>query len=571
MDANKRSQLTKAFNDFIVTLFFFIFVLLLYLVPPQALGSETCSALSGIDAPFPTGNVPDDGKPLTATRQFCNINNYCEGVVSYTASNGSVTRSSFYTGYSCAGYEEGGDNSALDEYAQCGYYGCSEHPSTGNDGDVQTPPLGCEKPYEDVDFVCREDTDGDGYPNLNAPYDTAAHCKFDYYGEFSCQGGSYETSTEIVEMPPRESTVNIECTGDKCNQIGNFTYELRVLSSDIRTFGWNTITQGTQVLNALHDNKLQNGVRHNLMKDHVSSVANTTNGNVLLTNAKIDEITSLINNLEVGETVDIAPLINTLDSIDSVANDTNEAAWNASDFAMNAAQNSASNSDNIWSMSNQLKKLETSISNVGDWVWEIESAVWDAGDYYESQMNKKFTNISNDVSYVEDLVVDGFSDMSTAIEANALAIDGLSSVSGGTGTDLSGVVGSIGQTNDLLGDIRSLVGCDGDCLAGFAPEGKGYGSRFLYDSERLVELNASIDSLKIQAQQEIQHFRTLFSFDTTAMNRGTYKDHSLNLFLNGQSHSFKSGVLPALIDNATLIASIILFIAVLLGIKSLGN
>ncbi|EQB0495957.1 hypothetical protein ACYAPA_003780, partial [Vibrio mimicus] len=66
----------------------------------------------------------------------------------------------------------------------------------------------------------------------------------------------------------------------------------------------------------------------------------------------------------------------------------------------------------------------------------------------------------------------------------------------------------------------------------------------------------------------IKEFQKLFSFDTSKLNNGEYKDHSLSfIFANGERASVTSGVFPALVSNSGLISSVILFLAALAGLR----
>lgn len=140
---------------------------------------ETCEDKATQDAPWPSSPIPNDGKPMTASRYFCH--NSCEARAGYSASNGSLLKEAFYTGNECVG------NS--DDYNECPYYGGCE----GGDAPEPDPaPEGCEKPFEDVAYVCRQDLDGDGKPDPDAPFDEEAYCGHDSSGSFVCSGGSYD-------------------------------------------------------------------------------------------------------------------------------------------------------------------------------------------------------------------------------------------------------------------------------------------------------------------------------------------------------------------------------------------
>jgi len=63
----------------------------------------------------------------------------------------------------------------------------------------------------------------------------------------------------------------------------------------------------------------------------------------------------------------------------------------------------------------------------------------------------------------------------------------------------------------------------------------------------------------------------LFSFDSSELNGGQYVEHRWKFHLRGHEYSFGSSVFPALLDNSGLIAAVLLFLAVLFGIRFLAK
>lgn len=165
-----------------------------------------CSEYQGQDAPFPQGAVPDDGQSLGASRLSCDTNYMCEVLSGYRASNGAMIKDSFYTGEDCVG------NS--DDYADCPYYGSCNGQIPPEPDDLEDPWNGCTKPYVDSAFVCREDTDGDGYPNPDAPYDDKAICDHDSSGKFSCRLGSFDKDEPIDPIEPTEPDGDVSHGGN---------------------------------------------------------------------------------------------------------------------------------------------------------------------------------------------------------------------------------------------------------------------------------------------------------------------------------------------------------------------
>lgn len=167
---------------------------------------ETCEDKKGKDAPFPQGPVPDDGQSLGSSRLSCNTGNHCEILSGYRASNGSMVKDSFYTGEDCVGNP--------DDYTDCPYYGSCDGQTPPEEEDLEDPWDGCTKPYVDSAFVCREDTDGDGKPNPDAPYDDGAYCDHDSSGKFSCSGGSFDKDKPTGPVEPTEPDGDVSHGGN---------------------------------------------------------------------------------------------------------------------------------------------------------------------------------------------------------------------------------------------------------------------------------------------------------------------------------------------------------------------
>ncbi|ENM5772351.1 hypothetical protein V4V48_004141 [Vibrio mimicus] len=147
------------------------------------------------------------------------------------------------------------------------------------------------------------------------------------------------------------------------------------------------------------------------------------------------------------------------------------------------------------------------------------------------------------------------------------AINGLGGTGGGS--DLSGVQSGIDAINTGLDNLNGLLNGNGLNKPG-TTSGVNFGEMPLFGADALEGLNAEITDLQSQYSEKIKEFQKLFSFDTSKLNDGQYKDHSLTFKLaNGNVNSFTSGVFPALVDNAGLISTVILFIAAFAGIRAI--
>ncbi|CAK2011931.1 Methyl-accepting chemotaxis protein [Vibrio crassostreae] len=174
-----------------------------YPLPPP---DDSCSDEKGKDAPFPQGPLPDDGLSMGASRLSCDTGKMCEVLSGYRAANDRIIKDSFYTGEDCVGNSN--------DYANCPYYGSCDGQSPPEPDDLEEPWNGCKKPYIDQPFVCREDTDGDGRPNPDAPYDDAAICDYDSSGKFSCRLGSFDNDKPTDPIEPTEPDGDVSHGGN---------------------------------------------------------------------------------------------------------------------------------------------------------------------------------------------------------------------------------------------------------------------------------------------------------------------------------------------------------------------
>ncbi|HDI3351366.1 TPA: hypothetical protein PMM40_001480 [Vibrio cholerae] len=151
----------------------------------------------------------------------------------------------------------------------------------------------------------------------------------------------------------------------------------------------------------------------------------------------------------------------------------------------------------------------------------------------------------------------------------------LSGIGGGGGdVDLSGIESGINSLNTGIDSVKSgidnlngLLSGEGLSKPGIS-SGVNFGEMPLYGSDSLAALNTEITDLQKEYSEKIKDFQKLFSFDVSKLNTGEYKEHSLSFrFANGQETSIKSSVFPALVANAGLISSVILFLAALAGLR----
>lgn len=160
-------------------------------VDSDPLPQDDCAALDGQTAPFPRGKKPKSEK-LYPIHLYCP--NQCEAVSTLVGGGGNgvslITRKYFYTGHDCIASD---NDNAQDMYKTCSYYGgCGD--DYGKEPSAKRDPFpGCYSPDKSSDFyVCRKDTNKDGYPDIGADYDMGADCGNMLDGKFTCAGGSFK-------------------------------------------------------------------------------------------------------------------------------------------------------------------------------------------------------------------------------------------------------------------------------------------------------------------------------------------------------------------------------------------
>lgn len=178
----------------------------------------------------------------------------------------------------------------------------------------------------------------------------------------------------------------------------------------------------------------------------------------------------------------------------------------------------------------------------------------------ESSQKEMTTNVSGLSEQVT--AVDGKLDsLDTQLNALSSQIDGID----GQGGDYGDSINAIGS------DIRDLKN---GLLSGNSfniPTSDFNGSGFLISEEATKQVTDDINALRTELSTQMDLFKNILSFDTESFNDGQYQEHVLDLNIDGQSHSFKTGVLSALLDNAEIIKAVILFMFVLMGIRMLGG
>ncbi|ORP19218.1 hypothetical protein B7978_00870, partial [Vibrio cholerae] len=193
----------------------------------------------------------------------------------------------------------------------------------------------------------------------------------------------------------------------------------------------------------------------------------------------------------------------------------------------------------------------------------IVSAVRDVRDVREAVRPVEFgiNQLNSNVSQLTEnvgMMAEGLRNQ--MIEDTDKIVSALNSGGSGGNTDLSGVQSGIDSIKTGIDNLNGLLGGNGLTKPGIS-SGVNFGETPLYGSDSLAALNTEITDLQKEYSEKIKDFQKLFSFDVSKLNTGEYKEHSLSFrFANGQETSIKSSVFPALVANAGLISSVILFL-----------
>lgn len=187
----------------------------------------------------------------------------------------------------------------------------------------------------------------------------------------------------------------------------------------------------------------------------------------------------------------------------------------------------------------------------------------------KTEMQNKFANQNATLTANQQALSDSLATLSGEVSGLADGLEALSSqISGAGGTggdvDLSGVESKLQGIQETL-DGKGMVGRPFEGQVDFEANG-------LYGTDAIENLEGEIEQLETQYQEQMEQFKSLFTFDESELADGTYIEHKWTFrFANGQVNSFTSGVFPALLENSSLIAAVLLFLAVLLGIKALTD
>ncbi|EHY0953885.1 hypothetical protein NMT15_001657 [Vibrio cholerae] len=213
------------------------------------------------------------------------------------------------------------------------------------------------------------------------------------------------------------------------------------------------------------------------------------------------------------------------------------------------------------SMSTTRSMISSNANNIVSAVRDVREAVRPV-EFGINQLNSNVSQLTENVG----MMAEGLRNQ--MIEDTDKIVSALNSGGSGNG-DLSGVQSGIDSIKTGIDNLNGLLSGNGLSKPGIG-SGVDFGELPLYGEDAITKLNTEISDLQKEYSEKTKEFKKLFSFDITKLESGQYKDHSLTFkFANGATTKFTSGVFPALVDNAALISSVILFLAAFAGIKTI--
>lgn len=297
------------------------------------------------------------------------------------------------------------------------------------------------------------------------------------------------------------------------------------------------------------------------------------------TRKELTDLEHAINNIDGG--VDNSALIKSefkdvdeqFSSVENELDDMEEILWDVKSIASDA-------NSSVKSLPTQINAVHQHMdANKGQLIDAINN-VSSGSDGLTSQQKTQLKNAAK-ASANQKLL----KELKTTVATNANQLsDQIAAISGGQSTvDLSGVESSISDLSAKIdglevGDMSGVEGKIDDLIKGITnnnnfvePSSSFTGEGFIVTPTDIAEVQNEVIEIKQEMTDEFEKFKALFSIDTSSFNNGTFKEHTLNLNINGSERSFKSGVLSALLDNAAIISAVIMFLFVLSGIRMLGK
>ncbi|WP_159656619.1 hypothetical protein [Vibrio atypicus] len=427
--------------------------------------------------------------------------------------------------------------------------------------------------HDDID-----DFDGDGIPNS---VDDDPFQKVQYLTDENQNGIPDELEPFLQELNPEVNIQEVNCTTAGCPE------HMATLTQQMTNIAKN---------NADLVRMVQGFVSGTVMKDDIQSMSKQLAAAIRQQTAEMDD-TKRVYNYRLGEMLEAIKAIDFPDGSETPQGLTpeQEATLNAiKNDTFTLQINDQINTNALGAILRDTSEIKQNIEFLpGDVSQQVSNSVSDLLDrgvkLKRTQVNqlKNASAAKGNATKIQEAknqinAVDGKLDALTQL-INDLDLSG----GDGTSVDLSGVTGAINNLgNSLEGSIDGLsadvdgIGksltnieslLDGDSKFQVPEKTDLFQNNFLFSDEKKAQIEQEIKGLETELVDEMDNIKSLFSIDTDSFLDGDYKEHTLDLRLSDGNHSFKTGVLDALVQNAEIIKAVILFIFVLMGIRMLGG
>lgn len=245
--------------------------------------------------------------------------------------------------------------------------------------------------------------------------------------------------------------------------------------------------------------------------------------------------------------LDFSPLYPNLAKIDLIYDDLSSFILQTGSTLASISRDTSKTVQGMTSLDQQFQNERAASGSRFNTLMMFLSRQNDDAETYRYVSQQSFSNLSNS--------------MQSGFDALDNKLDGLE-----LGGDMSGVENGLSELGDKLDGIADQLGGKGltkgehGSLVDF--EGTG-----LYSDTAIEAMNNEVESLKQEYRDKMSQFKELFSFDASQLNSGQYQDHNLNLKVAGKNLNLKSGVMPALIDMSPFINAVMLFVAIIIGVR----
>ncbi|EEX34504.1 MULTISPECIES: hypothetical protein [Vibrio] len=200
------------------------------------------------------------------------------------------------------------------------------------------------------------------------------------------------------------------------------------------------------------------------------------------------------------------------------------------------------------------------LSSINNQIGSLNSSIYGAATNTQNVINNQTSSLNNTITGMGNNLTSAIYNSATMFGSNndvKAAVEGL-------GSGISDIAKGVGDIKDGLstGDYSHR-----------APEGEiDFVDMPLYQPSAIEELEAEAKELGAQYDEKVKEFKNVFSLDESRLKVGEFNDHAMQFTIaNGQTVTGKSAVFPALVDVAPWIAAAILFVAILAGVRQLGN